>query len=68
MSALRNPARMYPLLAEIWKLWAKHPDQRFLQLVCNLPYLLDFPEETLYYVEDDVLIEKLRALNIRNTP
>jgi hypothetical protein len=60
--------RMYPLLMAVWKLWSRHPDQRFLQLVCNLPYLLDFPEDTLYYVEDDVLLEKLRELNIRDTP
>lgn len=64
---MRNPARMWPLLSAFYILWAKYPDQRFLQFVCNLPYLLDFPEDTLYFVEDDVLLEKLNAL-IDDTP
>jgi hypothetical protein len=57
---------MWPILTAFWKLWATKPDQRFLQFVCNLPYLLDFPEDTLYYVEDDVLLQKLQWL-IDNT-
>lgn len=54
---------MWPLLSAFWKLWAKYPDQRFLQLVCNLPDLLDFPEDTLYFFEDDALLQKLQELN-----
>jgi hypothetical protein len=57
---------MWPLLNAFYTLWAKYPDQRFLQFACNLPYLLEFPEETLYYVEDDVLLQKLQWL-IDNT-
>ena len=41
-------------LAELKKVWEKHPDLRLGQLICNI-----VPEDKLYYVEDDIMQEKI---------
>lgn len=43
----REISRIEPMLVEFKKLWEKHPELRFGQLVCNI-----MPEDKLYYVED----------------
>ena len=42
------------MLAELKKVWEKHPDLRLGQLICNI-----VPENKLYYVEDDIMQEKI---------
>ena len=37
----------------LMKLWEKYPDLRFGQLVCNI-----VPENQLFYVEDDIMLER----------
>ena len=37
------------------KLWEKHPDLRFGQLVCNI-----VPENQLFYVEDDIMLDRIQ--------
>lgn len=68
MSAFRDAYRIRPLLQTLEELWNQYPDQRFFQLVDNLPFLLglDHPEDP-YYVEDNELLEKL-SQKLRNTP
>lgn len=49
---MRNPARIPKVLAEVQRLWEKHPDLRLTQLLLNVGE---------YNTEDDVLLERLLA-------
>lgn len=52
---MRDPARIPVLLAEIERVWLRHPDLRLLQLLLNL-----FPNSSVaYYTEDDALLKRL---------
>ena len=51
----REISRIEPMLDEFRKLWEKYPDLRFGQLVCNI-----VPENQLFYVEDDIMIERIQ--------
>ena len=42
------------MLAELKKVWEKQPDLRLGQLICNI-----IPEDKLYYVEDDIMQERI---------
>lgn len=55
---MRDPERISPMLAEVEELWKKVPQLRLGQLLGNC---VD-SELKLYYMEDDVLLEKLRAM------
>ncbi len=54
---MRGPKRIPKILKEIEDIWERHPDLRLGQLICN------FIEEGLqiYYIEDEELVEKLKA-------
>lgn len=56
---LRDIRRIEPLIEEFKVLWEKHPDLRFGQLVCNI-----MPEDKLYYVEDDIMLDKIKKWGI----
>ncbi len=56
-SALRDPARIHEILPLIERIWRDNPDMRLGQMLCNL---LDPNPNKLFYVEDDVLLERLR--------
>ena len=53
-TSMRDVNRIEPMLAELKKVWEKHPDLRLGQLICNI-----VPEDKLYYVEDDIMQEKI---------
>lgn len=54
----RDPDRITPMLAKVEKIWKKSPDLRLGQLLGNCAK----SEVVLYYMEDDVLLEKLEAM------
>lgn len=67
MSTLRDPYRIRVFLQTLEELWNLYPDERFFQLVTNLPYRTDLPNPVdPYYVEDDVVLaamsQKLKDL------
>ena len=51
---MRDPNRISKVLDSIKKIWEKYPDMRLGQLICNV-----LRDPTLYYVEDDELVEFL---------
>ena len=51
----REISRSKPMLDEFRKLWERHPDLRFGQLVCNI-----VPENQLFYVEDGIMLERIQ--------
>ena len=53
---MRDPKRIEKVLAEIREIWEKYPDLRLGQLIGNV---LEGP--TLYYIEDNGLVEKLKT-------
>lgn len=53
---MRDPNRISKILDSIKKIWEKYPDMRLGQLICNV-----LRDPTLYYVEDDELVEFLNA-------
>lgn len=53
---MRDPNRISKVLDSIKKIWEKYPDMRLGQLICNV-----LRDPTLYYVEDDELVEFLNA-------
>ncbi len=54
----RSPERITPMLAKVEELWKKAPQLRLGQLLGNCAK----SETTLYYMEDDVLLEKMIAM------
>ncbi|KKK68215.1 hypothetical protein LCGC14_2946290 [marine sediment metagenome] len=56
--APRDPERITPMLAKVKELWEKVPQLRLGQLLGNCVR----SEIQLYYMEDDVLLEKLEAM------
>lgn len=57
---MRNPERIEPLLIELTKLWKRFPDMRLGQLIYNAVSPKE-PCPAIFYIEDDVLLEKLAA-------
>ena len=55
---MRNPDRLEPVLNTILEVWKKNPDLRLCQLILNL--VAD--ANTLYYVEDEVLVKALKEM------
>ena len=53
----RNPERIDEVLTELERIWKAHPDTRLGQLILAA---LDGDEKKLAYIEDDVLLERLR--------
>jgi len=47
---MRNPARIYPVLAKVAELWAEHPDMRLGQLLWKIA------GKNPFYMEDDQII------------
>lgn len=54
---MRDPARIAPMLEELKRLWLKHPDLRLGQLIVNVAPA----DRDLFYIEDDKLLEAIRA-------
>lgn len=62
---MRNPARIPKILALLERYWELHPDLRLGQLLYSLlPANLDDP----FYLEDDVLVERLGVLDVEPIP
>jgi uncharacterized protein YihD (DUF1040 family) len=55
---MRNKTRIKKILGELGKVWEKHPDLRLGQLLRQVTY-----DEDLFYLEDDVLLVRIGALN-----
>jgi hypothetical protein len=54
---MRDPHRIEPFIKELEKLWKKHPDMRFGQLVINIMqmdsrYSQEKLDTLLFYIED----------------
>lgn len=56
---MRDPKRIRPLLNELAILWEKNPDLRLGQLLYSLSVDTD-----VFYMEDDVLLQKIRQYRI----
>lgn len=56
----RDPNRIAPMLAELEAVWRLNPDQRLGQLILNIA-----PRFGLTYVEDDVMLEAIKAFAAR---
>lgn len=54
---MRDVNRIDVVLSEIKEIWKKYPDLRLGQLICNV-----VRDPTLYYIEDDKLIEVLKEV------
>lgn len=54
---MRNPERIDEILAAIGVIWKKYPDQRFFQLISNIPWK-NITQDTFFY-EDDKVLESL---------
>jgi uncharacterized protein YihD (DUF1040 family) len=55
---MRDPKRIKKMLKQIEKIWTKNPDLRLFQLLLNP---LGLPGHTsIYYLEDDILVEALK--------
>lgn len=54
---MRDPSRIKKILSEIEEIWKNNSDWRFGQLLCNIQY---FEEKDIFYIEDEVLEEKLK--------
>ncbi len=57
---MRDPDRIPIILEYIQHEWEEHPDWRFGQLMFNLLNgIWDTPEPRFFYLEDDLLIQRL---------
>ena len=54
---MRDPARIAEIIDELERLWFKHPDWRFGQLVRNVSFADDLSE--LFNIEDDKMLESI---------
>ena len=52
---MRDITRIEPMLEEIKSVWEQYPDLRLGQLICDI-----VPEDKLYYVEDDMMLEQIK--------
>ena len=55
---MRDPKRISNLLARLEKVWVAYPDLRLGQLISNTAK----DEFTLFYIEDEELIEKMEGM------
>lgn len=53
---MRDPDRIIRILGLVREIWYRTPDARLTQLIMNALKMNDDP----YYVEDDILEEKLK--------
>lgn len=53
----RDPKRIDEFLTELERIWKEHPDTRLGQLLMGC---VDGEADRLFYMEDEVLLEKLR--------
>jgi len=53
---VRDPKRINIVLDVIRGIWNKYPDLRLTQLIINAVHPIEDP----FYIEDDILIEKLK--------
>jgi uncharacterized protein YihD (DUF1040 family) len=61
----RDPKRIPLILKQLEEIWQEHPDLRLGQLILNM-VRGEYPNPTLYYMEDDRLIDHLRKYGLRN--
>lgn len=52
---MRDVTRIEPMLEELKSVWEQYPDLRLGQLICDI-----VPENKLYYVEDDMMLEQIK--------
>lgn len=52
---MRGVTRIEPMLEELKSVWEQYPDLRLGQLICDI-----VPEDKLYYVEDDMMLEQIK--------
>lgn len=58
---MRNHERIRPIMREIAQIWAKYPDMRLGQLLVNATQRPETGLGSLFYIEDDELLDALRA-------
>jgi len=54
---MRDPNRIYNIANDLICLWMKYPDLRLGQLISNA---MDGCGSSLFYIEDDELIERIK--------
>ena len=59
---MRDPGRIFLLLALLQSYWRKCPDMRFGQLLETI-YSKAAPEKDPFYIEDETIINWLKAQN-----
>lgn len=60
-SKQRDPARMYPILMELFVVWGDEPDTRFGQLLSNFEhYVRTVRDRDIFNVEDDEMRVMIR--------
>ncbi|KKL72493.1 hypothetical protein LCGC14_2084390 [marine sediment metagenome] len=65
----RDPARIPGILEEIRKIWEKDPDMRLGQLIVNATNKEgDPPCPSIFYIEDDKLVEKIHEFEQKYLP
>ena len=58
MNSMHDINRIKPTLERIEKLWLSNPNLRFGQLLVNI-FRLEEPNPKIFYMEDDVFLQKL---------
>ena len=58
---MRDINRIDKILKEIGEVWKKQPDTRLGQLLLNAA-----EDPVLYYIEDEELVERIKALSNKN--
>ena len=52
---MRDVTRIEPMLEELKSVWEQYSDLRLGQLICDI-----VPEEKLFYIEDDLMLERIK--------
>ena len=55
---MHDPNRIEPFIAALYRLWYRHPDWRFGQLLYNTYYAAHRVQD-LFYLEDDVSLKEI---------
>jgi len=63
---MRDINRIEPMLNDLKELWQKHPDLRLCQLLSWLAGNSGWKNNDLFYLEDNVVMERIQKELLRN--
>lgn len=58
----RNKKRIGPFCEEFMQIWRRNPDLRFGQLIEMISYRVKQEKKTLFYIEDEALMDLLKQM------